>query len=184
MFGNWAKTILKRHHLVEKQINFEFAALFHLPNKRVKKRVNFKSNLIFDQMEAFLYCLGSKLKFVSLLNTIFPLKCPHIEIINYLIHKTSYEAESKTKVFTMNGLFLQLNIEKLARIFRNWSEINGYIFRHCSTLDWTQMVLGMYRRVGGIFPPDIYQIPWNVCTLAQHFFEWNIPMGVGYNGIK
>ena len=40
-------------------------------------------------------------------------------------------------------------------------------------------------RVGGIFPPERnYQIPWNVCTLAQKVFEWNIPMGVGYNGIK
>ena len=42
----------------------------------------------------------------------------------------------------------------------------------------------MYR-VGRIFPPDRnYQIPWNLCTLAQLIFEWNIPMGVGYNDIK
>ena len=44
--------------MVEYQIRFEFAALFHSPNSRVKKRGNFKPNLFFDQMESFLYCLA------------------------------------------------------------------------------------------------------------------------------
>ena len=40
-------------------------------------------------------------------------------------------------------------------------------------------------RVGRKFPPDKnYQIPETVFKLAQKIFGWNIPMGVGYNGIK
>ena len=44
-----AKTISERNHLIKKQISFG----------RVKKRGNLKSNLLFDQMKSFLYCLGS-----------------------------------------------------------------------------------------------------------------------------
>ena len=44
--------------LLEKQINFEIAALFHSPNRRVKKRSNFKP-IFYDQMKSFLYCLTS-----------------------------------------------------------------------------------------------------------------------------
>ena len=40
-------------------------------------------------------------------------------------------------------------------------------------------------RVGRKFPPDKkLSIPETVCKLAQNLFGWNIPMGVGYNGIK
>ena len=58
-----AKTILERHHLVQKQTNFEFPAICHLPNRRVKECGNFKPNIIFDQMYivvSFSYCVHLK----------------------------------------------------------------------------------------------------------------------------
>ena len=54
-----AKTIQERLHLVERQISFEFPALFHTPKRAVKNGGNFKVNLLIDQMVSFLICLCS-----------------------------------------------------------------------------------------------------------------------------
>ena len=45
--------------MVHKQTNFEIAALFHCPYRRVKKGGKFKANLSFDQMVSILHCLSS-----------------------------------------------------------------------------------------------------------------------------
>ena len=45
--------------MVEKEISFEFATLFHTPYRRVKKRGKFKANLSVHQMESFLYLFSS-----------------------------------------------------------------------------------------------------------------------------
>ena len=54
------KTKKERCHLVEKQINFEIAALFYCLYRRVKKRGKFKANLSINQMESFFYCFNSR----------------------------------------------------------------------------------------------------------------------------
>ena len=38
---------------------FQIAALFSSPYMRVKKRGNFKTNILVDSIESFLYCLSS-----------------------------------------------------------------------------------------------------------------------------
>ena len=43
--------------MVERQITFEFAALFHLPKRAVKRGGNFKINLLMNQMVSFLFWL-------------------------------------------------------------------------------------------------------------------------------
>ena len=45
--------------MVERQISFEFAALFHSPMRAVKKGGNFKINFLMGQMVSFLFCLHS-----------------------------------------------------------------------------------------------------------------------------
>ena len=42
-------------------LSFEIAALFSSPNRRVKKRGNFKTNVLVDFIESFLYCLSSSI---------------------------------------------------------------------------------------------------------------------------
>ena len=42
--------------MVERQISFEFAALFHSLIRAVKKGGDFKINLLMDQMVSFLLC--------------------------------------------------------------------------------------------------------------------------------
>ena len=37
-------------------VSFEIAALFSSPYRRVKKRGNFKTNILVDSIESFLYC--------------------------------------------------------------------------------------------------------------------------------
>ena len=55
-----AKTTYERLYLIEQQIRFEIAALFHPPIRWVKKCGKIKSNLFLDQMVSFLYSLCSK----------------------------------------------------------------------------------------------------------------------------
>ena len=53
--------------------SFEFAALFHSPNRRSKKLGNFKPNLFFDQMESFLFWLSSSNNLETPRNPMIPL---------------------------------------------------------------------------------------------------------------
>ena len=53
--------------MVERQISFEFAALFHSPIRAAKKDGNFKINLFMDQMVSFLFCLCSGCGYPSLI---------------------------------------------------------------------------------------------------------------------
>ena len=63
-----AKILLERLHLVERQINFETAALFLSPIRWVKKCGNFKTNLFFDQKVSFLYYLCSEITFIEIIS--------------------------------------------------------------------------------------------------------------------
>ena len=45
--------------MVERQISFDFAALFHSPIRAVKKGGNFKIDLLMDQIVSILFCLCS-----------------------------------------------------------------------------------------------------------------------------
>ena len=55
-----AKIIWKRLDEVQMYVSFETTALFTSPNKRVEKRGNFKTNILFNSIESFLYCPGSR----------------------------------------------------------------------------------------------------------------------------
>ena len=60
-----AKTIKERLDEVQMYVSFEIAAIFPSPHRRVKKRGIFKTNLLVDSIELFLYCLRSS-KFCAL----------------------------------------------------------------------------------------------------------------------
>ena len=85
--------------MVEKQINFEIALSFHSPNRRVKKRGNFKPNLFFDQMELFLFCLSSNyLPYYNfmIITCAYPKKGSY-----FLFHQTSFEISAKNHAFVL-----------------------------------------------------------------------------------
>ena len=96
-----------------------------------------------------------------------------------------YSCITKLHIFSFGYVFLnpllwstfKVKHQKSERIYLSGMCFGVIVSKFCSRI--------LLYRVGRIFPPvRNNQIPWNLCTLAHKIFEWNITMGVGYNGIK
>ena len=104
------KHSLEQHHLVKKQISFEIAALFHYPYRQEKKRGNFKTNLFFNQMVSFLYCLSSNINKKYNFSTNEPKCFVHLRL--------SALSNEKALVFLLKSIYILRKFILLAMTLR------------------------------------------------------------------
>ena len=121
--------------MVEEQIEFEFAALFHSPNRQVKKRGNFKPNLFFDQMAyyflALVFCFLANLGRFLWTQLPFYFKFLYQWDLRLNSWKNLYEILESANLWPIKILFLFL-FAKLVLLIQfcvvwNWKEIKVQI---------------------------------------------------------
>ena len=140
-------SVQERLRVDKENANFEIAAFFQSPVRWWKKRGNFKTFIVFDYPESFLYCLCSKLYSKYL----------------YFDHKRP----KCTKMYEKQTAAFQLR-KRITAVFTRLIFI--MLFKNTILSLFSQIHLQMITKVF-LFLENIHSIRFNVCCNS---FPWRI----------
>ena len=159
--------------MVEEQIRFEFTAPFHSPNRRVKKRGNFKPNLFFDQMESFICCLSSSVVARFFMATLAFFRFNFTRPLNY--HYRKYNWTEPPPVYPKNltnrplwSKGVTLNLMAIVAITLTYLVNLAYTFSALSAI--TSITTCLPWLLEALWCPSMYQ---PVVTNWSLFGQWH-----------